>query len=128
MPYDVADLPLGYDLGSGLFQLQPRLHSGYALTVGSAYNVTASGVMLDERGQPVSLRTARATSLDDADAPEAEVITNRTGRFAVSGLSAGRWRITLVGQPALVYDIVIPDTTLFRAGEIRPSGTAGGSR
>ena len=128
VPYDVEDLPIGYDLGSGLFQVQPRLHSGYALTVGSAYYVTAAGIMLDDQGRPVSLRSGRAVSLDDPDAPPAEVITNRQGRFAVSGLSAGRWRITLAGQPALIYDIVVPDTTLYRAGEIRPTVTAGGSR
>jgi outer membrane usher protein len=128
VPYDVEDLPIGYDLGSGLFQLQPRLHSGYALTVGSAYYVTAGGIMLDDQGRPVSLRSGRAVSLDDPDAPKAEVVTNRQGRFAVSGLSAGRWRITLVGEPSLIYDIVVPDTTLYRAGEIRPTGTAGGSR
>ncbi len=128
VPYDVSDLPVGYDLGSGLFQLQPRLHSGYSLTVGSAYNVSASGVMLDDQGRPVSLRIARAVSLDDPTAPKAEVITNRTGRFAITGLSPGRWRITLAGQPALIYDIVVPDTTLFRAGEIRPTEMAGVSR
>lgn len=128
VPYDVEDLPIGYDLGTGLFELQPRYHSGYALTVGSAYYVTAAGLMLDDQGQPVSLRAGRAVALDDAEAPTAEVVTNRQGRFAVSGLSAGRWRITLVGEPALVYEIVVPDTTLYRAGELRPTGTAGGSR
>lgn len=128
VPYDVEDLPIGYNLGSGLFQVQPRLHSGYALTVGSAYYVTASGIMLDEQGAVVSLRSGRALSLDDRDAPQADVVTNRQGRFAVSGLSPGRWRITLAGQPALIYDIVVPDTTLFRAGEIRPTEMAGVSR
>lgn len=128
VPYDVEDLPIGYDLGAGLFQVQPRLHSGYVLTVGSAYYVTAAGLMLDDQGQPVSLRMGRAVSLDDADAPQAAVVTNRQGRFAVSGLSTGRWRITLAGQPALVYDIVVPDTTLYRAGEIRPTANVGGMR
>lgn len=128
VPYDVEDLPIGYDVGSGLFQVQPRLHSGYVLTVGSANYITATGVMTDDQGQPVSLRMGRAVSLDDPDAPQAVVVTNRQGRFAVSGLSAGRWRITLGGESPLVYDIVVPDETLYRAGEIRPTGTAGGNR
>ncbi|MFJ6025710.1 hypothetical protein ACIQC9_14045 [Brevundimonas sp. NPDC092305] len=121
VPYDVENLPLGYDLGSGLFQLLPRFHSGYALTVGSAYNVTASGQMVDPQAFPVSLRTGEAVSLDDPNAPKAEVVTNRSGRFAVSGLAPGRWRITLRGDPALVYDIVVPEGNLFRAGTISPS-------
>lgn len=123
VPYDVEDLPLGYDLGAGLFQLKPRLHSGYLLTVGSDYYVTASGLMVDSRGMPVSLRVGRAVSLDDPNAPQVDVLTNRTGRFAISGLAAGRWRITLLGEPPLTYDIVVPEATLFRAGTIRPSGS-----
>lgn len=121
VPYDVENLPLGYDLGSGIFELMPRFHSGYALTVGSAYNVTASGVMLDAEGRPLSLRSGTAVSLDDPDAPRADVVTNRIGRFAISGLSQGRWRVTIIGESPLVYDIVVPSDTLFRVGTISPS-------
>lgn len=123
IPYDIEDLPIGYDLGLGVFQVQPRFHNGYTLTVGSDYFVTATGILLNARGEPLNLRSGRAVSLDDPDAPSPEVITNRVGRFAVSGLAAGRWRLTFQGSPALTYDIVVPADTLFRAGTLSPSGS-----
>lgn len=121
IPYDVEDLPIGYDLGRGLFQVTPRLHSGYALTIGSAFFVTATGNLIDRTGQPLALRTGRAQSIDDPDAPIREVITNRTGRFAVTGLSAGRWRLSFSGSSPVTYILTVPETTLFRAGELQPA-------
>lgn len=122
IPYDVEDLPIGYDLGLGVFQVRPRYHNGYTLTVGSDYFVTATGTLVDRLGAPLSLRAGRAVSLDNPDAPSPEVITNRSGRFAVSGLAAGRWRLTFQGEPPLAYDILIPAETLHRAGTLNPSG------
>lgn len=107
IPYDVQDLPPGYDLGTGNFDVYPWLHSGFALKVGSPYNVTVLGYMLDNDGKPLSLVTGEAVSLDDKNAPHQEVITNRAGRFAAQGLSPGRWRITMSGEKPLVYDITI---------------------
>lgn len=119
VPYDVPDAPLGYDLGSGVFTVLPRVHSGYALTVGGAYNVTVMGQLLDGSDAPLSLRGGVAQSLDDPNAPDRSVFTNRVGRFAVSGVSAGRWRLTFPGRVPLIYDVVVPeDTTLFRVGEL----------
>lgn len=117
---DVPDAPPGYDLGSGIFELYPWANAGYRLTVGSAYNVTVAGVMLNADGEPLVLTSGTARSLDDADAPPRQLFTNRTGRFGVSGLSAGRWRVTFVN--GLTYDIVVPGDqgALVRLGEIRP--------
>lgn len=127
VPYDVKDLPPGYDLGAGNFQVYPWYHSGYALKVGSPYNVTALGHMVDADGQPLSLRTGSAVSLTDPHAPHRDVITNRTGRFVAIGLSPGRWRITMAG--GYTYEITITKEAgmLVQSGDLRPeSGQSGG--
>jgi outer membrane usher protein len=127
LPYDVKDLPPGYDLGTGNFQVYPWYHAGYAFTVGSPYNVTALGHLLDADGQPLSLRIGEAVSLTDHKAPHREVITNRTGRFAALGLSPGTWRITMSG--GLSYDITITkkEGMLARFGTLKPgAGQTGG--
>jgi outer membrane usher protein len=127
IPYDVKDLPPGYDLGAGNFQVYPWFHSGYALTVGSPYNVTALGHLLNTDGQPLSLRTGEAISLTDPKAPHREVITNRTGRFAALGLSPGTWRIIMMG--GLSYNITITkeEGMLARFGTLKPgAGQTGG--
>lgn len=120
MIYDVPDAPAGYDLGEGLVRVYPWLHSGFTVTVGSAYNVTATGVLLDAQGQPLTLRSGIARSVTDPDAPPQSLFTNRTGRFGVSGLSAGTWRMTFIdGQ---VYQFIINGSqgALVDTGALRP--------
>lgn len=118
---NVPDAPVGYDLGSGTFELYPWANAGYRLTVGSAYNVTVAGVMLDGEDQPLMLMSGTARSLDDADAPQRQLFTNRTGRFGVSGLSAGRWQVVFVN--GLTYEIAVPGDqgALVRLGDLRPT-------
>lgn len=118
--YDAPDAPTGYDLGEGAFELYPWLHAGFNLTVGSAYNVTAVGNLLDREGQPLILKSGVARSLTDPDAPPQQLFTNRTGRFGVSGLSAGRWRLSFVGGLAYDLDITPAQGALVQAGVLRP--------
>ena len=126
IPYDVKNLPPGYDLGDGAFEVYPWLHSGFKLTVGSAYNISAVGVLLDGEGKPVTLRTGTARSLNDPKAPPVDVITNRDGRFAALGLAPGRWRIEMSGAPPLAYEIDVRQTAdaLLRFGDVRPAGAS----
>ena len=118
---DVPNAPVGYDIGTGIFELYPWANAGYRLTVGSDYNVTVAGVILDGEGQPLPLVSGTARSLDDPAAPPRQLFTNRTGRFGVSGLSAGRWQITFIN--GLTYDLLVPrdQGTLVRLGELRPT-------
>ena len=105
IPFDVPTAPQGYDLGDGVFEVYPWEHAGYVFTVGSAYNVTAVGYLLDFMGRPLLLTSGSARSLSDPAAPARQMFTNRTGRFGISGLSAGEWRVTMAGGQA--YDFVI---------------------
>lgn len=128
VPYDVKDLPPGYDLGAGNFQVYPWYHSGYALKVGSPYNVTALGNLFDVEGNPLSLLTGAAVSLTDPQAPHRDVITNRTGRFVAIGLSPGRWRITMTG--GFTYDITITKDAgmLLQCGDLKPVSEHSGEK
>lgn len=119
--FDVDDLPPGYDLGDGLFDLMPKYKSGYALKVGSEYAVTVLGDLVDAENRPLPLMTGVAT--EDAN-PEkrAELFTNRAGRFTAQGLSPGRWTLELATEPKTRFRLDIPAGTvgLFRAGTLRP--------
>ena len=123
VPFDVRDLPPGYDLGEGNFDLYPWRHSGSAFKVGSPYHLSALGDLLDEEGKPLALRTGSAVSLTDPHAPHADVITNRTGHFAALGLAPGRYRITMSGDTPLVYEMTITKKPeMFeRVGTLHPS-------
>ncbi len=122
LAYDVDNLPVGYDLGTGAFDLLPRYKSGYSLQVGSDYTISAYGRLLDEDGEPVALLTGVAYEAGEPDGRRVEVFTNRVGRFGAQGMRPGHWVIEMATTPKTEYEIVIPDGTvgLYRAGKLQP--------
>ncbi len=123
----MADLPPGYDLGDGVFDLQPKLKSGYALKVGSDYTVTALGKLEDGQGAPLALVTGVAAE-KGGSAKKVEIFTNREGRFSAQGLAPGEWDIEMATEPAAHYVLHVPERTvgLYRAEALRPFAGAGG--
>jgi outer membrane usher protein len=108
---NAPDLPLGSDLGPASYTLFPTYRSGTVIRVGSEATVFLRGVLLDEQGNPLALQQGRIVSLSDPDWPDAQLITNRTGRFAAQGLKPGRYEIRLFGRPGPVTTFEIPPET-----------------
>lgn len=123
VPVDVADLPLGYSLGAGAFDLRGSYRAGYALEVGSAYSVSVVGTMLDETGEPVALTSGTAQSADTAS-KQVPVFTNGAGKFGADGLAPGRWIIEMAAEKPLRFMLVVPKGVqgLFKAGTLKPAG------
>ncbi|WP_120717442.1 fimbria/pilus outer membrane usher protein [Tsuneonella amylolytica] len=122
VPVEVEGAPAGVDIGQGTYRLFPSYRSGYLLTVGSDYNVTALGTMLDVDGQPVSLVSGTATQLDHPERAAVTVFTNRQGRFGAAGLAPGKWRIEMLDQNKSIYVIDIPADAsgVVKLGDINP--------
>jgi len=123
LPVDVADLPLGYSLGAGAFDLRGSYRSGYALEVGSAFSVSVVGAMLDDTGEPVALTGGMARSVDNPS-KQVPVFTNGSGKFGADGLASGRWVIEMAAEKPLRFTLVVPKGVqgLFRAGTLKPVG------
>lgn len=121
VPLDVRDAPPGTDIGQGSFRVFPSYRSGYVVTVGSDYNVTALGVMLDLDGQPVSLVSGTATEVAHPERPAQTVFTNRQGRFGATGLAPGKWRVEMLDAARSTFEIEIPQkaTGVVQLGEIK---------
>jgi outer membrane usher protein len=111
LPVQIDDLPTGYDLGSGRYDLNPGARTGYDLQVGSANSVViigrlvrpdgthytlASGIITPEEGQPTSF------------------FTNRSGRFVGEKLAPGKHTLTLYTDPPLSTTFVIPEDAVGR--------------
>lgn len=135
LTFDVADLPVGYDLGAGAFDLNPPYKAGYDLTVGSLYNVTAVGTLFDANGEALALSVGEAAETPSAGKRTVSVFTNRSGRFVAQGVAPGHWRLRMDATPPLEFELLIPDDTvgLFRTGDLRPiagdnRGSKGGGR
>jgi outer membrane usher protein len=124
VPVDADDLPVGYSLGAGAFDLFAPFKSGYALEVGSSYSVSAYGTLLFANGEPVALLTGVAHSATNAG-KIVTIFTNAAGRFGAEGLAPGRWIIEMAtdGAPT-TFVLEIPEKTdgLFKAGTLHPSG------
>jgi len=124
LPIDVADLPIGYSLGAGAFDLRPSYQSGHALEVGSDHSVTVYGTLENTNGEAVGLVMGEAYRADDPDR-RVEFFTNASGKFAAEGLSAGRWVLEVATESqATVFELEIPEGTegLLRTGKLKPTG------
>jgi outer membrane usher protein len=125
--FDVADLPPGYDLGDGVFDLSPKQKSGYVLKVGSEYTVTALGTLQDAAGAPVALLTGIAVE-QGGSRRQVEIFTNREGRFSAQGLAPGEWLIEIATDPKTQYRLRIPQDAvgLYRTETLMPLPAGGG--
>jgi outer membrane usher protein len=125
IPVDVTDLPVGYSLGAGAFDLIAPYRAGYALEVGSGSSVSAYGTLLLADFSVLGLVSGVAFPADNP-LQKVVVFTNKAGRFSAEGLSPGKWVIEMATEGnATRYEIEVPKGTdgLFHAGILRPVGT-----
>lgn len=87
--YDVADAPLGYDIGEGVKRVRPAYKSAYVIEVGSAAFVSAIGTLKGVDGEPVQLVSGIVRRADAPDAQGDPFFTNTAGRFAIAKLEPG---------------------------------------
>lgn len=120
---DAPEAPVGSDLGTGAFRVFPPYRSGYLLTVGSDYSYSAIGTLIGLDGAPLSLVSGTATELSAPDREPITLFTNRAGRFGLSGLRAGRWRLDMLGEDPATYYIDVPETAdgVLRFENLQPS-------
>ena len=118
--YDVDNLPLGYDLGEGLFALNPQFGEGYSLQIGSDATITVIGTLIDgQSGLPFSLIAGEATPVNEPDAEPVQFFCNRSGRFAISGLRPIKYELRLITEPPRVATIELEEgSNLARIGEV----------
>jgi outer membrane usher protein len=124
IPVDVGDLPVGYSLGAGAFDVVAPYKAGYALEVGSASSVSVYGTLLTADFSPLALLTGVAHPADNP-LQQVAVFTNKAGRFSAEGLSSGKWVIEMATDDAPTrYEIEVPQGTdgLFQAGILQPVG------
>lgn len=119
---DAPDAAQDADLGPGAFRVRPPYRGGYRLDAGSEYPVTAIGRLLAEDGTPLALTSGTAIEVAAPGRNPIELFTNRDGRFGVTGVRAGRWRIHMLTSPETDFLVTIPAdaTGAVRIGDIKP--------
>lgn len=114
---DTQSLPAGYDIGRDVYTVFPSYKSGTLLPVGNAENIFADGYLLHGDGRAVSLQGGVIVRQDNGAAQE--FFTNAEGRFRVSRLAPGDYRMTL-HRNAETAALRVPDIGIGRydAGKV----------
>lgn len=94
---EVRDLPVGYDIGAGKFEILPGSGSGYNFTIGSAASYTVVGILAME-GRDLFLTSGTLTSLTTGEATA--FFTNRAGRFVAERVAPGDYVLRINGVEA----------------------------
>jgi outer membrane usher protein len=120
---DVPNAPAGYDIGTGSFRLNPPYRAGYKLVVGSDYSLTVVGQLVKADGTPLALIAGRAVEVANPDREPVTLFTNAQGRFGLSGLRPGTWKIEMPTEPETDYTITIADNgkSVVDAGTLKPT-------
>lgn len=121
---DVDNLPTGYDIGPGRYDILPGAASGYRITVGSAASRSLVGRLLDGSGVPMAYATGRLVPLAPTGGEPIVFFTNRGGRLAASQIAPGRYRIVLAPDGLDIGEVTIPEDgpALVDIGELRTGG------
>ena len=117
--YDVPEAPIGYDLGAASIRVKPPYRGGYLIIAGSDYSVTAVGTLLQSDGKPVELLAGKAIELGGDKPRTVTIFTNRTGRFGMSGLRPGEWRIEMPQNGSAVIEIPQGEKGVARLGDVK---------
>ncbi|MEQ9506072.1 MAG: fimbria/pilus outer membrane usher protein [Hyphomonas sp.] len=94
MKVEVRDLPPGYDIGAGQFDVFPGAGAGYNFTIGSDAAYTVVGTLVTQ-GADLYLSTGTLTSLKSGEAQS--FFTNRNGRFVVERVAPGVYELRVNG-------------------------------
>ncbi|MFT6919291.1 MAG: outer membrane usher protein [Cognaticolwellia sp.] len=119
--FEVDNLPVGYDLGAGVFMLSPGYSQGYSLQIGSDAAITVIGTLVDNQSKdPISLTSAKALLVNKEQNEPLIFFTNRAGRFAITGIRPGTYEIELNTEKLRRFKIIVKDDSdaLLRLGTI----------
>ncbi|PMG86816.1 hypothetical protein BCS96_10840 [Vibrio breoganii] len=101
----IPDAPIGYDYGSGYYQITPGTYTGHVVHVGSDEAKTVIGSLVDINGKPIGLRNG----IVSGEGVTRSIFTNKAGRFAIDRMKSGTFKVTIIGKLQYTGILVIDD-------------------
>ena len=115
-PYQVYDLkveipqlPIGYNVNGFSHTLKPSYKSGYLINVNGRVSGMARGNLVDENQQPIAYVVGELVPLAGKAKTPVSFFTNKSGRFIVYGLSAGKYQVNIKQKSFVEHTIDVPD-------------------
>jgi outer membrane usher protein len=102
------EIPIGYDIGGGEYNIYPTYGSGFAIRVGEGATVFAMGQLLNEYQKPISYITGELISLDKPNTEPKMFFTNRDGEFQLQGILPGEYKLELYDDNFSSINFFIP--------------------
>lgn len=117
---EAPNLPPGRDLGKTRYILKPSYKSGFAIYAGSEATILLDGVLLDKKGEAVSLQIGTIQEESGQEQKKQMFFTNREGKFKIAGLKPGVFRLKLMVDPSKEVRIEIPEgkSGVYKLGEL----------
>ena len=112
-----AEIPSGIFLQTQAFRVEPTFSSGTAIQLGSDVNQVITGTLVDEQG-PIGYLSGVLRSIDDDEAPSVRLFTNKSGKFYVWGLKAGRYELQTIDRKRTAIILTVED----KSGAIQALG------
>ncbi len=116
---EAPEAPLGYDLGTDEYVVMPSYRSGTLIVAGTEASAAVRGVLVDETGAPLGLQAGEVVSLSDAAWVAQPLFTNRIGRFALLGLTPGRYELRLRDRAPLQFEIAPDQDGIIDLGTVQ---------
>jgi outer membrane usher protein len=106
---DVIDPPFGSNEERTDYTIYPGYKSGYAFYMGSSATIIALGTLQLAPGVPAQYQTFTATPLDGKPQDPIAAFTNGAGKFQLTRLQPGRYRIEMdVDGKSYTVTLVLP--------------------
>ena len=117
-------MPVGYDIGRGAYRFEAPYRAGYKIIVGSDYWMTASGRLLRADGSPLTYAGGEAREVAEPEREAVTFFTSSDGRYSISGVRPGRWRLTMATDPPTIYEIEVGESAegVVAVGDASPVG------
>jgi outer membrane usher protein len=107
---DLSELPDGIEVKRDVITSYGYYRRGGLVEISAEGNMTAGGILHDERGKPLGLVGGFAVNATDPNVPPVRFFTNPEGKFVINGLKPGKYKASVNVECCDDFEIEVPES------------------